>query len=113
MAVSKADILAALGQLVSALPEGEAIKKPSVKDVEAIVEGDVSAAERDEAWAEFQALDNTPEDNEIPIVTNNYKSAIAIAGVVIAPNESKAVPKFNADNSVMKRWIKEDVIRVN
>lgn len=113
MTVSKADILVALGQLVSALPEGEAIKKPSVKDVEAIVEGDVSAAERDEAWADFQALDNASDGNGVPIVTNNYKSDLAIAGVVIAPNESKAVPKFNADNSVMKRWIKQDVIRVN
>lgn len=118
MSASKAAILEAV-ELLASQAEGGLEKKPSVKDLEALVGGNVTAADRDEAWEMFVA-EGSSDDHEAPEVegpvdaevVNNYTSPLAINGVTIPVGGSAVVPKFNAENPLLKRWLEKKVISV-
>lgn len=122
MSASKAEILEAV-KLLASQSEGGLEKKPNVEEIKAIVEGDLTAADRDAAWAEFEAKsddesegkpEGKPEDAapSDAVVTNNFSSALSIKGITIAPGQSAEVPDFDSENAVMKKWLIAEVISV-
>lgn len=135
--VAQEQIVAAIKQLAN----GKTLeKKPNVKDIEKIT-GDITAAQRDEAFETYQAEleaddadDNEPNadgddsdsdadagnaaadapavESDHPVVTNESKQSLSIRGVKILPGQSAPVPKFKADHPIMKRWIDAGIISV-
>ena len=122
-----ADILAAFAMIAE--QSGELVKKPNVTDVEAEIGSDITAAERDEAWAVYTAPDDdesddsvngesddvaiagddttsTIEENEATVVTNvNIMPSVCINNVTIGKGQSLIVPKFDPDKPVLAMWI--------
>jgi len=124
----KKAVLEAIAQLV----EKEPGKKPNVKLIEEIVGFDISADDRDAAYAEFEAAEKEAADKkaadekaaadkaaadekakaekeaaeagEAPRVTNNYRGALSVCGTTIPAGETMPVPKFDAEHAVMKIW---------
>lgn len=87
--------------------------KPNVKDVEAVAGINATASERDEAWAEFTASASSSETSGPLMIKNGYQSPIEIKGVIIPVGESRPVPHFDPDNSVIKHWIDKGVIQLS
>lgn len=131
MAVSINVVLKAIVEIDRSLQPIGLLKKPNVSDVEAIAGENITAADRDEAWAKFQDPDFDPEllDAEVegavgsgaetiirpemsnpPVVKNGYQSPIEIRGVVIPVGESREVPGLDPEHKVIKRWMEQEVI---
>lgn len=119
--VTQEQIIAAIKQIAN----GEALsKKPNVKEIEKIT-GDITQAQRDEAFKAYlggleadsgdgQSDVDTNEEvkPDHPVVTNESDQTLSIKGVKILPGSSVPVPKFDADHSVIRRWIDSGVISV-
>ena len=112
-----------LGQVLAAfdlLAEdagGSLDDKPNVSEVKA--QGvDVTAEERDEAWAAYQARDSATAELDVAnvageMVKNNTTNTLEIRGVKIGPGESAEVPGFDSGSAVMRSWLKAKVIEVS
>lgn len=48
-----------------------------------------------------------------PMVKNNHKGALLIAGVVVPAGKSVEVPDVDKKNAVIKKWIESKVITVS
>lgn len=108
-------IIEAIETLAESAHDGILTRKPSIKDIESLVDFDIEAKERDSAWKQW-CLDhgknmNTEKTSEV-LVTNNYSSALSVFCVLIEKGETESVPYFNAEHSVIAKWIKEGVISV-
>jgi len=112
------------GLIVAAIEEladgGALDKKPNVKEIEEIIGLDITAAERDAAWEQFNAGSDEPaadepsanDDSGHPVVTNTGQYALIVCRVRIEPGESKPAKDLDADKPVIKAWIAAGLISV-
>jgi len=130
---SQEDIIAAIAQLDE--DAGGLDKKPHVKAIESLLGEDISADDRDQAWAALKDAQPDAEnteavtekkpaakaeakvalntgDEDAPIITNNMKPSFALFGVSIKSGESAPVPKFDADKPFIALCIEKELISV-
>jgi len=112
---------------------GSLPKKPNVADVEALTGFDMTAPDRDEAWAAYQAAQegavaaeadegdtDAPKPAATPDkpagttrVTNRYTGPISpVPGVTIAPGQTAEVRGFDPEHGVIALWIDKGVLEV-
>ena len=114
MITREAEIIEAITHIAEDA-DGGIDKKPNVADVEAVLGFDITATERDVAWAEFNLVGTKPaDDNPSTVnVTNKHFEALNVAGVVIPVGGSADVSRFELENSMSAQgWLDAGVIAI-
>jgi len=88
-------------------------KKPHVSDVEAFLGYQITAAQRNAAWAAIRAKDSNEPLLKKTAVKNCSTTALAVSGVVIPAGKSVDIEDFNADHDpFVAAWIKARLLVV-